>query len=85
MSAPTFDELMAPVEDYEDIGERFAQFLAYAIDSSALNWSTDLARSGADPTSLRMMAGRWRENDFEPSEYAGALESFADGVQRMTD
>ena len=80
---PTMDELVEPVEDWEGIGERFAQFLAYAVDTGALNWSTDMAIKGANPSSLRLMAGRWRDWDFEPPEYADALEVFADDVERV--
>lgn len=85
MTVVTFAQLVVPVEDFdfEDIGPRFVQFLEYAIDTGATNWSTDLAVKGAGPASLRLMAGRWRDWDFEPPEYADALEVFADDVERV--
>lgn len=73
--------LPKPIEDVDHEASGFAAILAWCEqEGGAPLFAGDLAFFGTEPRSLREMARRWREGQFEPVAFADVLDESADAV-----
>jgi hypothetical protein len=69
----------------EDIVPAWAKLLVEcAEEHGAPNFAWNLAERGLVPEEVRIMAERWREGEFDPPEFAGTLDLFADAVEEQS-
>lgn len=69
----------------EDVPVEWAKILTdCAVEQGSPNFAWNLAERGCIPEDIRIMAERWREDEFTPCEWADNLDLFADGVEELS-
>lgn len=69
----------------EDIAPAWGKILTECADEhGAPNFAWHLAERGMVPEDIRAMAERWRSEHFEPVDFAGTLDLFADAVEEQS-
>lgn len=68
----------------EQVAERWAVLLVrVANQEEAPNFAWHMAERGCAPIIVRDMAQRWRNEEFQPPEFADELEAFAATIEGM--